>query len=113
MTTIDSSFNIKHTKGDTLDKTISINLNGSAINWSTNGYTSATCKVKVSPSDTNAAFTLTVDITVNGALRLTSLAITASPGIYYYDIEFVKTGSRTETWWGDFPAKFEIIQDVT
>jgi hypothetical protein len=113
MTTIDSNFNIKHTRGDTFDKTISINLNGSAINWSSNGYASATCKVKTYPADTNAAFNLTVDISVNGALRLTSAAITAAPGLYYYDIEFVKTGSKTETWWGDSPSKFEITQDIT
>ncbi len=113
MTTIDTNFKITHTKGDSFDKTITINLNGVAINWLSNGYLTATCKVKTSPADTFAMFNLTVDITVNGALRLTSVAITAAPGIYYYDIEFAKSGGKTETWWGGYPSIFELIQDVT
>lgn len=112
MTTIDSNFKITHTRNDTFDKTITINLNGSAINWAANGYLSATCKVKASPSDTNATFNITVDITVNGALRLTAGAITSAPGSYVYDIEFVKSGGRTETWFNGCSI-FELIQDIT
>jgi len=114
MTTVDTNFNIKHTKGDTLDKTITINLNGSAINWASNGYLTATCKVKSLPPETSSVFDITIDITVNGALRMTSTTVQTIPaGTYYYDIQFAKSGSKVETWWNDQPAKFEITQDVT
>lgn len=114
MTTLDVNFNFTHTKGDTFDYTITIKKSGANINWATEGYVSGTCSVKSNPSATTADLSLTVDITTNGALRLYSAsAVTLGVGTYYYDIQFVKSGSKVETWWNNQISKFTITQDVT
>lgn len=110
--TIDSQFNITATKGDTFDKTIPFTKNGSAFNWTTEGYVSGICKIKKVATRSTGDATLTVDISVNGALRLySSSAITLAVGTYYYDVEFTLTGSRKKTWFRG--CTFTVEQDVS
>src|ERR1035437_8122356 len=109
MTIIDSEFTITHTKGDTLDKTITITKNKIAFNWISEGYASGTCKVKSKSNSLDLLFSLMIDITVNGALRIySSTPITTPVGFYFYDIEFTLTNGAKKTWFKNEPCHFII-----
>lgn len=114
MATMDLFFNIHHTKGDTFDYTIPItDNNNQPINWTAEGYISGTSKVKANPNQEVEDFTLNVDISVNGALRLYTAGILDKPAReYFYSIKFLKTGGLVETWFSEKPQKFIIYPSI-
>lgn len=112
MTTSDGEWNITHTEGDTLDKTFLVKRGTTDFDWSSEGYSSATGQIRRTANSNTLLDTLTVDISVNGQLRITSTTITdLASGIYRWDIKFTKTDGSIITWKEN--RKFTIKDRVT
>jgi uncharacterized membrane protein len=104
-----NTFNVKHTQGDTFDKTATVTT---PATWA--GYTSGKCEVR----DENGvlAFSLTVDISVAGKLRLyNATVITNAVKFYCFDIQWTMTDGRIKTWTDENGGLyiFEITRQAT
>lgn len=114
-TYIDENLNFTHTKGDHLNKILTIKSDGIPINWTTEGYISGTMQVRDKPNSSGTLVaTILIDITVNGQITfMTTQPIDITPGTYYYDIQMTMAGGKIKTLWDTKYRKFIITQDIT
>lgn len=114
-TYVDGDLNFIHTKGDHLNKTMTIKSNGSPINWASEGYISGVMQIRDKPNSSGTLIaTVIIDITVNGQITfMTTSPIDVPPKVYFYDIQMTMNGGKIKTLWDTKYRQFIITQDIT
>ncbi len=114
MTTIDTSGNITHVKGDTFSLTFTlVKQDGVTINWT--GYTMK-FTVKEYPGATSVlslTHTSGINLLTNGQISISasaSIMSAISPKNYIYDLEVIDASGNVDTWFNN--KNFTVLQDI-